>query len=120
MFYGIATIIIGVFPCDKGCSLDIDNPSISQLIHSLAGLLTYVFVPISLLLIGIGFMKFKVYKKHSVFTLGCGIISLLFVIVFMNNTESNFIGIYQRIIEAIFMVWVVFISFQVKNLIHES
>ena len=84
LFYGIATIIISIFPCDKGCILDIDNPSISQFIHSLTGLATYIFVPVSLLLIGLGFRKFKLYKKQSTFTLGFGILSLIFVTVFLN------------------------------------
>jgi len=54
IFYGIATIIVGLFPCDKGCNKELIDPSVLQVIHNLTGLLTYIFVPISIILIGVG------------------------------------------------------------------
>ena len=35
IFYGIATIIVGLFPCDKGCNKELIDPGVSQLIHNL-------------------------------------------------------------------------------------
>ena len=49
VFYGIATIIVGIFPCDKGCNKELIDPSISQIIHNLTGMMTYIFVPISII-----------------------------------------------------------------------
>ena len=53
IFYGIATIIVGIFPCDKGCNRELVDPSISQLIHNLTGFLTYILVPLSIIAIGL-------------------------------------------------------------------
>ncbi|HBO89388.1 MAG TPA: hypothetical protein DD460_01470, partial [Acidobacteria bacterium] len=33
VFYGIATIITGIFPCDVDCNKNFIDPSISQIIH---------------------------------------------------------------------------------------
>ena len=44
VFYGIATIISGIFPCDVGCNKYFIDPSLSQIIHYLAALLTYIFL----------------------------------------------------------------------------
>lgn len=52
IFYGLATVMVALFPCDAGCNKELIDPSISQLIHSLVGLLTYLFVPICLMIIG--------------------------------------------------------------------
>lgn len=116
IFYGISTIIVGVFPCDKGCSTDLTNISISQIIHSLSGLLTYIFVPLSLLLIGLGFLKLKDFKRFGTLTLGCALLSLFFVFHFFNTLGSNFSGITQRITEGLFLFWIVMCS--IKNIIY--
>ena len=57
IFYGLATVIVGIFPCDSGCSKQLVDPSTSQIIHNLMGLLTYIFVPICMILIGVGLKK---------------------------------------------------------------
>ncbi|MBT8377465.1 MAG: DUF998 domain-containing protein, partial [Bacteroidia bacterium] len=45
LFYGIATVIVGLFPCDSGCNKEFIDPSLSQFIHNLVGFLTYMLVP---------------------------------------------------------------------------
>ncbi|MFK5983775.1 MAG: DUF998 domain-containing protein [Flavobacteriaceae bacterium] len=115
IFYGIATISVGVFPCDEGCSIDLNNVSSSQIIHSLSGLLTYIFVPLSLFLIGFGLLKFKEHKKFALFTLSSAFVSVIFVALFFNTIDSNFSGIIQRFTEAVFLFWIVICSIKIKN-----
>ncbi len=116
IFYGIATISVGIFPCDEGCSTDLSNANVSQIIHTLSGLLTYLFVPLSLFLIGFGLLKFKEYKKLSFFTLSSAALSLFFVLIFFNTMDTNYTGIIQRITETIFLFWVVICSITIKNI----
>ena len=116
IFYGIATIIVGVFPCDEGCSIDLNNVSSSQIIHSLSGLLTYIFVPLSLFLIGFGLLKLKEHRKLALFTLSSAFVSIIFVALFFNTIDSNFSGIIQRFTEAVFLCWIVICSINIKNL----
>jgi hypothetical protein len=107
LFYGIATIVVAIFPCDTGCNKDLIDPSISQLIHNLTGLLTYIFVPMSILIIGIGLRNSKNYLRLSNIAIICGLICIVFIGVLMSNLSSNYEGIIQRIIESLFILWII-------------
>ena len=115
LFYGLATVVVGMFPCDSGCNKDFIDPSTSQLIHNFMGLLTYLFVPVLIILIG---LELKKIEKNTVFYLQSivlGVISFLFVSVLFLNSNSKYIGLYQRIIELVFILWVVFCAIAIKN-----
>mgnify|MGYP001583323358 FL=1 len=115
LFYGLATVVVGMFPCDSGCNKDFIDPSTSQLIHNFMGLLTYLFVPVLIILIG---LELKKIQKNTVFPLQSivlGVISFLFVSVLFLNSNSKYIGLYQRIIELVFILWVVFCAIAIKN-----
>ena len=115
LFYGLATVVVGMFPCDSGCNKDFIDPSTSQLIHNFMGLLTYLFVPVLIILIG---LELKKMQKNTVFPLQSivlGVISFLFVSVLFLNSNSKYIGLYQRIIELVFILWVVFCAIAIKN-----
>jgi hypothetical protein len=116
VFYGIATIFTGIFPCDSGCSTDLIDPSISQVIHNLVGLLTYMFVPLSILFIGLGLKSFPFYRSLSIQGIAFGLISMLFVFILFSNPTSEYVGLTQRIIETIFIMWIISCAFALKNI----
>ena len=103
------------FPCDSGCNKLFIDPSISQIIHNITGLLTYIFVPISILLIGIGLKKSSIYNRLSTLGITFGIISILFVYLLFSDTNSEYIGLYQRIIEVIFIIWIITCAIAIKK-----
>ncbi|NNE32053.1 MAG: DUF998 domain-containing protein [Winogradskyella sp.] len=115
IFYGIATVIVGIFPCDSGCNKEFINPSLSQFIHNLIGSLTYMIVPLCIILIAVGIRKLPLYKRLSNVGIAFGTISYLFVILLSSNPNSEFIGLYQRIIEAVFILWIVSCAVKLKN-----
>jgi hypothetical protein len=115
LFYGIATIIVGIFPCDSGCNPELIDPSISQVIHNIAGALTYILVPFSILFIGIGLKQDSKYSRLSMQGIICGTLSILFVFVLFSDATSELKGFYQRIIEMIFIFWLVSCAIVVKN-----
>ena len=115
IFYGIATVIIGFFPCDSGCNKQFIDPTISQVIHNLTGFLTYVFVPMSIVLIGLGLKKSPINKKLSIQAITYGIISSLFIYLLFSDTNSEYIGLYQRIIETVFIIWIITCAIAIKN-----
>lgn len=115
LFYGIGTILVAVFPCDSGCNIALIDASISQIIHNLAGLLVYVFVPFSILFIGVGLTKFTPYKQLSAIAIGLGVMSIIWVGVFLSNPNSEFIGLHQRGIEIIILTWIFFAAFTIKT-----
>lgn len=115
MFYGIATIIVGFFPCDSGCNKEFIDPSISQVIHNLTGVLTYLFVPMSIILIGIGLKKSPIYNKLSVQGIAYGTISILFICLLLSDPNSEYIGLYQRIVESVFIIWIITCAIAIKK-----
>lgn len=115
LFYGIATIIVSIFPCDKGCGQELVAPSLSQFIHNLTGLLTYMIVPMCLLILGMASRKWPNAGYVSISGIACGITAILFVGIFSSNLHSNSIGVYQRIIEGSVLLWIVTCSFYLGN-----
>jgi hypothetical protein len=116
IFYGIATIIVSVFPCDKGCNKELIDPSLSQLIHNLTGLLTYIVVPICLLCVGFVARTWQNGKYVSYFGIFLGLIAIIFVGILSSNLHSSLVGLYQRIIEGAVLVWIIACSLYLKTL----
>ncbi len=115
LFYGITTIIVSIFPCDEGCNPEFINPSISQIIHNISGGLTYIIVPISLILIGISLKHYKNGKLISKLSIFCGLLAIVFVMVLINIPNANNIGLYQRIFEGTILFWVVNCALYIKR-----
>jgi Protein of unknown function (DUF998) len=117
VFYGIATIIVSLFPCDKGCDKELVDPSISQFIHNLTGLATYMIVPVSLLILGVVARKWVNGTYVSYSAVICGLTAILFVGVLSTDMHSKFIGLYQRIIEGSVLLWIMICSFYLRTLL---
>ena len=115
IFYGVASLVTGIFPCDSGCNKELINPSFSQLTHNFAALLMYVFVPINIIITGIGLKRLANYNRLSIIAITSGIISILFVYLLFSDITSEFLGLYQRIIESVFIVWILTCAFTIKN-----
>ena len=116
IFYGIATVIVSIFPCDKGCNKELIDPSLSQLVHNLSGMLTYLIVPVCLILIGIAARNFKNGNRLSFLSFICGGVSILFVGILSSNMDSAFAGLLQRIIEGAILSWIMICSFYIRSL----
>lgn len=114
LFYGAATIIVAIFPCDAGCNKEWIDPSISQIIHNLTGLLTYLFVPLAMILIGLALRKFESYKTLAVFGILGGLICYVFVGL-LSDPLTTYAGLFQRIVELIFVIWIVACAMHIKN-----
>ena len=115
IFYGLATVVVGIFPCDSGCNKELINPSYSQLIHNFAGLLTYLFVPFFMILIGFGLKKSPSNSTFSIQSIAMGAIGILFVYILVSNPNSEYIGLYQRLVELVFVTWIIFCANTIKN-----
>lgn len=110
IFYGVGTILVSIFPCDKGCDKQLLDPSLPQIIHNLTGMLTYMMVPISLIIIGIAARKWANGKSVSIFGIICGLTAALFVGILSSDLQSKFAGLYQRIIEGSILTFILICS----------
>ncbi|WP_396634146.1 DUF998 domain-containing protein [Maribacter sp. R86514] len=107
LFYGLGTILVGIFPCDAGCPTDVINSSLAQLIHNAVASLTYIFFPICLIGIGLGLKKFENYERLSQIAMITGIVSGIFIFSLFSDPNSGYRGILQRTIETSFIVFMV-------------
>ena len=115
IFYGLATVVVAIFPCDPGCNPGFINPTSSQVIHNFVGLLTYLFVPIFMMLIGLGLRKSPNNNQFSLQSIVLGATGMFFVFVLVSDTKSAYIGLFQRIIESVFVIWVIICAIHIKN-----
>lgn len=115
IFYGLGTVVAGIFPCDSGCNKELIDPSSSQLIHNFVGLLTYLLVPVFMILIGFGLKKSPNNNTFSLQSIAFGAISILLVYILVSNSESEYIGLYQRMVELVFVIWIIFCAIVIKN-----
>jgi cytochrome bd-type quinol oxidase subunit 2 len=116
IFYGIGTVIVSLFPCDPGCNKELIDPSLSQLIHSIASVFTYIFTPVSLLLIGTGFKNerndFSKFRKYAILS---GALSAIFVTLFLVFPTGEYAGLNQRIIEVLILGFIILYSFRSRS-----
>ena len=118
LFYGLATITVGIFPCEAGCNKEMINPGLAQVIHNLSGLFTYIGMPLCLLLIGFGLKKVNTRGRLSQVSILLGIGSAFFILTLFANPLSPYAGLMQRIIEGIFVLWIVGCAISIRN--HEN
>lgn len=107
IFYGLGTVLVGLFPCDAGCPTNLMVSSTSQLIHNAVASLTYIFFPICLLGIGMGLKKFEGFSRLHEIGITTAIISGIFIFALFSNPDSGYRGILQRIIETSIIVFMV-------------
>ena len=107
IFYGLGTVLVGIFPCDRGCSPLDGETSTSQLIHDVTGGLTYLFVPVAVVALGYAAKTLPNGKPLALAGFVLGSISILFVLVFFIDPAAEFAGLYQRVIEGSILSWIV-------------
>ena len=113
IFYGLGTIITGIFPCDSGCNKEMLNPSFAQIIHNLSALIMYLFVPFFIISIGLAIKKTK--HLFSALSITLGFFSLILVYLLSSNLLTEFIGLYQRAVEIIFALWTILCANEIKK-----
>ena len=116
IFYGLATVVVSIFPCDEGCGKELNDASASQIIHNLVGLLTYLFVPVCLIIIGAKAKEWFNGKRVSLISFLCGGLTFVFIAILISNPLSNYAGLYQRLIEGSILSWIVCIAFYIKKM----
>lgn len=101
VLYTLGYLVAVVFPCDLGCRPA--EPSLSQLIHNLAGLLGYLFSP--LILFGLA-REARRWQGAAHLVLPGYVAALLALVGLVTLTpESPLAGLSQRAIEGAMLLW---------------
>jgi hypothetical protein len=107
--YGLGTIITALFPCTEGCVLMLLEPTPSQIIHQISRFLMYTLTSCAMLFFAVGCYEYeeRFLQQKSIVL---GVLTAIFSAYFLFKEELNWIGLFQRIIEILIMLWVAFIS----------
>lgn len=108
-FVGVFLFSIGYvgsafFPCDFGCRPD--TPTFSQVMHELVGLPGYLLAPLTLLLLGLAAWKWPSARWLAILGFGAAAGALVGFGGLM-DPESPTAGLYQRVLEASMLSWIV-------------
>ena len=104
--YGLGTVICSLFNCDEGCNPEFIKPSVSQVIHNLTGLFTYLTVPFSIILISIASRKWDNAAVYANLSVVSACICLSSFVVLNADLQSPYKGFVQRIIEGSILLWI--------------
>lgn len=112
-FIGLFLFALGYFaaaffPCDFGCRPE--DPSPSQMMHNLFGLLGYVFAPLMLLLLAFGVRK----EPGGRWLLPLGIACAVVAGAGFLTIETDLRGLAQRALEAAVALWVLAYAFSLR------
>jgi hypothetical protein len=117
IFYGGGTLLTGIFPCDAGCNKQMIDPSVAQLLHSVAGLFTYTTAPLFVLVLGFTAIKWKNATLSGGLILFCGFLSVLFALLFFQQLDSAYGGLYQRILEGSILLSITITALTIKRIL---
>jgi hypothetical membrane protein len=114
--YALGYIVAVFFPCDFGCRPA--QPSPSQAIHNLFGLIGYVLAPLALLALGFSarnwprgrYLSSAAYVSASLALFGMMTLS----------PKSPYVGLSQRLIEGAVLIWVVMCAWYVRSHLERS
>lgn len=109
--YAMGYIVAVFFPCDFGCRPE--QPSASQAIHNLFGLIGYVLAPLTLLALGFSARKWPGGQHLSWLAYIAAALALFGMMTL--SPKSPYVGLSQRLIECAVLMWVVMCAWYVKS-----
>ena len=103
IIHGTGRLMAGIFPCDPGCP--VTSPSVSQAVHNAAGIMNGLTLPAVAL-----FCSFRQRKigcnGFAFFSLLSATIGMLFlVLMVINATTRNHVGLFQRLSFGTMNLW---------------
>ena len=105
LVHGLASFATGYFPCDQGCAPA--QPSFSQQMHNLAGLVMFLSLTLASLLWGFLSKRLLGSRGFWLFSLACTVLAVATVVLMAQAVEAGHsFGLYQRINYGISVIWV--------------
>ncbi len=106
IIHGAGRVVAGIFPCDTGCPMT--NPSFSQTVHNIAGMINGLTLPAAALLWASHVWKTGRSGRFAWYSLASGILGLTFLLLMILNlpTRHN-AGLYQRLSFGLTYLWLV-------------
>lgn len=105
LIHGLASFATGYFACDQGCAPE--QPSFSQQMHNLAGLVMFLSLTLASLLWGFLSKRLLGSRGFGLFSMACTLLAVVTVVLMAQAVETGHsFGLYQRINYGISVFWV--------------
>ena len=105
LVHGLASFATGYFPCDQGCAPA--EPSLSQQMHNLAGLVMFLSLTLASLLWSFLSKRLLDSRGFGLFSIACTLLAVVTVVLMAQAVETgHWFGLYQRINYGISVLWV--------------
>jgi hypothetical membrane protein len=114
--YAMGYIVALFFPCDPGCRPA--QPSASQAIHNLFGLIGYVLAPLSLVALGFTARTWPGGRHLSWSAYIAAAAALVGMLTL--SPKSPYVGLSQRLIEGAVLIWILMCGWYVKSRLSRS
>ena len=101
-----------IFPCDFGCPAE---GSFSQNMHNNLGLIYYLIIPLGLFVLGIGLITEAMIIKASI-SFSATSIFLLGFFMMLNPSQTDLLGLWQRLADYTVVAFLSFMSLSAKGL----
>lgn len=111
VLFALGYIGAAFYPCDVGCRSAV--PSVSQMMHNLTGLVSYLGAPIGLILLGVSAKRWPGAAWLSPLAFVCAAISGVAFIVMLAETPVG--GLVQRVLEAAVAIWILACAFAIRR-----
>jgi hypothetical protein len=113
--FAVGYIAAAFFPCEPGCRPA--EPSVSQALHNLLGLVGYFTAPLSLFLLGNAARTWPRGNHLAVLGfIGSGL-SLLGLLGMLS--EFSYVGLAQRVLEASVLTWITACALYINNAVKD-
>lgn len=105
LLHGLGSLGTGWFPCDQGCAPA--QPSLSQQLHNLSGLLMFFSLALaSALWVWLG-KRVAGSRVLALFSLACVVLAIITVVLMAQAAQSGqLFGLYQRLNYGVSVIWV--------------
>ena len=101
-----------IFPCDFGCPAE---GSFSQNMHNNLGLIYYLIIPVGLFVLGIGLRTEPMIINASI-SFSATSIFLLGFFMMLNPSQTDLLGLWQRLADYTVVGFLIFMSLSAKGL----
>ena len=101
-----------IFPCDFGCPAE---GSFSQNMHNSLGLIYYLIIPVGLFVLGIGLRTEAMIINASI-SFSATSIFLLGFFMMLNPSQTDLLGLWQRLADYTVVGFLIFMSLSAKGL----
>ncbi|MCL1077528.1 DUF998 domain-containing protein [Parashewanella spongiae] len=110
-FYSASLTIASLYPCDFECKPE--TPTTSHLIHIFSALPGYLGGITSILVLSFSSNN---WNQEPSFKIASFTIAILASSAFLNiSSDSNIVGVYQRILEVLIYSWFIFFGYQLSR-----